>query len=99
MARAVRQLREDAVLVFELRLSTAFDDPSLIKDKNAIRVQQCGQAMSYGNDAAIAACGINRVPYLTFTDGVQGGSPFIEDQNRRILEKDPSERKPLPLSA
>ena len=95
----VHQLGEDAAQMNQLGIGAGLDDPAVVEDEDAIGVAQGGQSVGDEDDGAIGAGGVDGLLDQPFAGVVQCRGALVEDQDRWILEEDPGQGNPLPLSA
>ncbi len=83
----------------QLGIRAGLDDPAVVEDQDAVGVAQGGQAMGDQDDGAVGPGGIDGFLDEPFAGVVQRRGPLVEDQDRRVLEEDPGQGDPLPLTA
>ena len=81
-----------------LRLAV-LDDPAASEDENAIEIAQGRQAMRDGDHRSPFHEAGQRVADRFFGVAVERGRRFVEQKDRRILQKRPRDGDPLTLAA
>jgi hypothetical protein len=93
------KLGENPTALDQVSIGSGFDDLAILEDEDAIGLAQGCQTVSDENDCAVGTGRIDGLLHALFAYVVESGRTFVENQDRRVLQKDASEGDPLLLAS
>jgi hypothetical protein len=92
------QMTIGAIALHELVGVAVLNDAPFLQHDNSIEAAQSRQAVGDGNDRSSAHQALKRIADHLLRLDIEGRGSFIQQQNRRVLEKGAPDRNSLPLT-
>ena len=92
------QLPVGAAKLHQVAMRAAFDDAAVIEHQDAVGIDDAGEPVRQDQGRAPGHQAVERALDDGFVLGIDRGQRLVENEDRRVAQQRPRDRKPLALS-